>query len=313
MFGANNPFFVIFFLGTHALILIGLSYLLWWTSNFLFRTAIKTAQSFSLPSPFIKHIAHFDSHKIFKLALVGTAIRYGFAQHIARAVVCLNFTLLTLVVGVAAIYGKTLPFSHKKKERDYILLLLVFLLVGVMFLRTTLDWWHGLIFIMMYVIFLFYSRRSASPAHRVSDEVRGNRLIFVFLLFASMWFVGFIARAVIFSPLSYSGVVFLSFTLAIPELILSFKSIQKKEHGIVIRNLIGSVFENTTLWLGLLVCFSPSSLWFTPLLTSAPFMLVAFLLLVFSLALRGKITRWEGVGFLTVYGAFITYRLLRVI
>jgi cation:H+ antiporter len=97
----------------------------------------------------------------------------------------------------------------------------------------------------------------------------------------------------------------------VPELVLSFEAIKKREVGLVLGNLLGSIVTNATLVLGLTAFISPVNLDFglNYGFGVAGFAMVFGLFWLFTKT-KKRLDRWEGLVLVGVYFMFVGWQLM---
>ena len=91
-----------------------------------------------------------------------------------------------------------------------------------------------------------------------------------------------------------------------PEFAASIAGIMKKEHDIVVSNIIGSNIFNILFILGISSLINPIAISRNFLYNSAPWMLVFTILTYLFMRTKGIVSRKEALVLLLCYGLFIT-------
>ncbi len=97
----------------------------------------------------------------------------------------------------------------------------------------------------------------------------------------------------------------------VPEIVLSFEAIKKREVGLVLGNLLGSIVTNATLVLGLTTVISPIDLGLglNYGFGVAGFVIVFGLFWLFTKT-KKRLDRWEGLVLIGVYLMFVGWQLI---
>ena len=103
------------------------------------------------------------------------------------------------------------------------------------------------------------------------------------------------------------GLFLVAVGTSLPELSFEIESIRKRQVGMALGDLFGSVVANSTLILGLVALINPIRLvngWQEYALAAAAFGVV-FLLFWGFIRSKKKLERWEGLALILVYFAFV--------
>jgi cation:H+ antiporter len=101
------------------------------------------------------------------------------------------------------------------------------------------------------------------------------------------------------------GSTLVAFGTSVPELAVSMVAILKKYEQISIGNIIGSNIFNILLVIGAAAIVNPMNADNQLLFTNIPIMLLVAAILLFFMAIRGRLERWEGGVFVAIYAVFL--------
>jgi cation:H+ antiporter len=101
------------------------------------------------------------------------------------------------------------------------------------------------------------------------------------------------------------GSTLVAFGTSVPELAVSMVAILKKYEQISIGNIIGSNIFNILLVLGTSALVNPLGVDDQLLFTNIPIMLLVAAILLIFMAVRGRLERWEGGVFVSIYVVFL--------
>lgn len=246
-----------------------------------------------------------------------------------------NIVNFTLILGTIAVFGgavKLKDYAHFQNNRIFELLIVLaplFLIVDGVLSR-----FDGLILLLLFVWNIFrlldiddkiLGRKVLRP--HLSSYVHGtitsrgefarHTLIFVIsivLLLAS-------TMAIVFSVKNVSllvgvshvliGILIISVTTSLPDLIIGLRSVRKKLGGIALGDIFGAAAINSTLTLGIVSMISPIILnelmvvW-----VGIAFTIAAFVLAFFFLKSKNSISRKEGLVLVGLYIIFAATQLL---
>lgn len=106
------------------------------------------------------------------------------------------------------------------------------------------------------------------------------------------------------------GLTIVAVGTSLPELVTSIVAAKKGENDIAIGNAIGSCIFNIVLILGFCSMFSPATVEFSSLVDVIVMIASAVIIFLFSLKSK-KITLWQGITMVVIYGGYLTYIVLR--
>ena len=106
------------------------------------------------------------------------------------------------------------------------------------------------------------------------------------------------------------GLTIVAFGTSLPELVTSIIAAKKGENDLALGNVVGSNIINISLILGAvgLISQAPVS---TEILTDMVILLVSTVVFVICCVQRAKISKWEGILFISMYLAYLTFAIVR--
>jgi cation:H+ antiporter len=242
-----------------------------------------------------------------------------------------NICNIFLILGVSAvIYPLSVSKGTVWKEIPFSLLAVIVL--GLMVndrvidgaassLLTRID---GLVLLAFFVIFLYYSFGIAKEIEGLKEHVpvkspgftKSFLLVFVGLIGLTLggkWIVdGAVALAKSFGMSeSLVGLTIVAIGTSLPELATSAMAAYKKNVEIAVGNVVGSNIFNIFFVLGISATIKPlpfdaKSNW------DIGMVILSGLLLFLSMFIGKKrsLDRWEGIGFLVLYGGYVTFLII---
>ncbi len=232
-----------------------------------------------------------------------------------------NIFNITLVLGVSAIIAPVV-FAKQYLQKEYVALVIITAVLGVLVWDRYLSLWDGCILLVLFAVFLFIMFRGshavASESHTITDsktKVYLTALISVIILVASANMVVYGAEHIALS-LGVSeliiGLTIVSLGTSLPELALAIASSLKKQHEMLIGNIIGSNIFNSTIVLSAVALINPSTIPQTIITRDLPFVAVATLLIILlSMRLRSAFTMGRLGGILLLaFGGVYLYTLI---
>ena len=230
-----------------------------------------------------------------------------------------NILNIGLVLGVTAII---LPITVEKSvlKKEWLFLFLSTLIVGFLLLDGFLSFTDGLILISLLTLFLINVFRESkknsltdSDSLEINSQKNEKGRIWL-LLIVSLIILVSSARLVVWGgtrlALSFGvsdliiGLTVVALGTSLPELAVSISSALKKQHQMVIGNIIGSNLFNTLGVLaipGLILPFQIP----TEVMSRDFFFMLMFTLLVLILSMRLKISRFGGFILLTALTIYL--------
>ena len=263
----------------------------------------------SAPEMLVSGLAAFDGHPELS---VGNA----FGSNIFN---------IGLVLGVTAII---LPISVDKLvlKKEWLFLFLSTLIAGALLLDRYLSFNDGLILLSLLLLFLYYiytesKKNNPNNLDNIDDGLKNEKKSRIwFLLILSLIILVSSARLVVWGGTSLAlqfgisdliiGLTVVALGTSLPELAVSVSSALKKQHQMVIGNIIGSNLFNTLGVLaipGLILPFQiPGEVMSRDFIN----MMILTLLIVFlALVFKFKINRFGGFILLFMLGTYL-YQLL---
>ena len=230
-----------------------------------------------------------------------------------------NILNIGLVLGVTAII---LPITVEKSvlKKEWLFLFLSTLIVGLLLLDGFLSFTDGLILISLLTLFLINVFRESkknnltdSDSLEINSQKNEKGRTWL-LLIVSLIILVSSARLVVWGGTSLAlsfgvsdliiGLTVVALGTSLPELAVSISSALKKQHQMVIGNIIGSNLFNTLGVLaipGLILPFQIP----TEVMSRDFFFMLMFTLLVLILSMRLKISRFGGFILLTALTIYL--------
>jgi len=107
------------------------------------------------------------------------------------------------------------------------------------------------------------------------------------------------------------GIIFLSIGTTLPELVISLESLKRKEPGVFLANVLGSLIVNSTLILGIVSLISPiKGIAVDNYLIPLIFFVIVFALFRLFTRTKLKLDRWEGLILVLIYMVFVVIEFI---
>jgi cation:H+ antiporter len=228
-----------------------------------------------------------------------------------------NIYNIPLIMGVCGIVGGFKIKNSFISKECFFLVGLSLLMIALLAITGMVTWWIGAVFVAVYPVFVYYSIRKGNCSiheeckesnrslRNVSADILlgGGALLFsTFLLVLSALSISEIFGLNQF----YVGLTVVALGCVIPELAVSVAAAFAGEQDMVIGNVIGDNILTLTLVFGLVGLTSTFSISLSELLLTAPFMVIATLMMLALNKLGSNVSRlWGGMMLATACVAFI--------
>ncbi len=253
---------------------------------------------------------------------VASAIR-GFTDLSVGNVLGSNIANILLILGVSALV-RPLPVHKNSIRLDIPVLLVCSVLIILLGLwGDALQWWDGLIFLAIFVLYMFFLFRDAlreknpkdkpsSPEEEKKPKKMGIDILFTVLGLVMVAGGGYalvegakkIAEAMGVTE-RIIGLTVVALGTSLPELVTSVVAARKGETDIAVGNILGSNIFNILLVAGVASLICPLAFSFETNLVDALVALAAALLLaVCALAGKHKLKRGAGAAMLVSFLAY---------
>jgi len=238
-----------------------------------------------------------------------------------------NIADITLVIGGAAIIGGSFSIAGEFLKIDIFSVFLAGVLPLMLLLDRTLSRVDGIILLLVYGMYNFgLMQAKVKRGHGGHGKIlrkmltKGTRkkmnksLVWLFLGAAMLMFsadmivkIGTALAQSLGAPVFFIGLFLVAMGTSLPELSFEIEAIRKKQIGMALGDLLGSVVANSTLILGIVSLISPIKLvdGLSAYLLAAAAFGVTFVLFWQFVKSKRKLERWEGVVLLIAYALFI--------
>ena len=240
-----------------------------------------------------------------------TACSEGFPEIMLRNVVVSNIANIGLILAISALISR-LRF-------ELLILLAIGLLSCLLAWYGTMPRWAGLIFITLLAAYTYYSYKR--PSHQEDAEKGGEAptsislitgLCLIGLIFLAKGSDFFIAGAKDIALYFEVSPLIIGLTMAavgtsLPELASCISAIRRKEHDMLIGNIIGSNLFNLLMVMGGTAIIYPFNFPTDMLSRDLPIMVFFAGLLIPLLRFRHRISRLTGFFLLCLYCTYIIF------
>jgi cation:H+ antiporter len=187
----------------------------------------------------------------------------------------------------------------------------------------TLSFSNGLILLMFFIVFIYYTFGIAKIQNADQDEI-AIRPMHISILMGIGGLIGLVigSRLVVDNAIIIAQAIGLSekviaLTLvsagtSLPELATSVAAARKKQADIAVGNIVGSNIFNIFLILGTTALFQPIRVTGYDIIDLGVMVLATFFLFLATFLFHKKhVDRWEGMVMLTAYGAYLIFLFIR--
>lgn len=238
-----------------------------------------------------------------------------------------NIANLSLVVGGAAVIGGTLSVAGKFLRLDVFSVFLAGVMPLMLLLDKTLSRADGIILLLVYGVYnygILRNQQADMPtgtgrfklimlSQGLKNKKADKWLAWLFLGVALLIFsadmvvkIAVGSAQILQVPVLLIGMFMIAIGATLPELTFEARAIKKRQAGMVLGNLTGSIVVNSTLILGLVALINPIKLEHglnAYLLAVAAFG-VMFILFWHFVRTKKKLERWEGAALILIYFGF---------
>lgn len=231
-----------------------------------------------------------------------------------------NVLVITLILGVVALFGKNIKIEEKIMNRTIFTVIFIALFVLVLGLDGNLSRLDGVLLIIGFIFYASFIWRREQSLGRMRKQVSWREIIrdmaifigsLIALLLAARWFVFSavnIAQGLNIS-IFFMGLVFISIGTTLPELTVCIRSVLRKHKNIAFGDIFGAITTNILLVLGIAALIHPITFARTRFILSAFYMLFAISVGVILLK-KGTLTWKHGILLLSLYVLFILLEVL---
>ncbi len=229
-----------------------------------------------------------------------------------------NIVDLTLVIGIVAILGKTIPTQKTDRISSYGFLFAVGLPLGLM-LDGYLSQFDGLLLVLTSVIYFGLMLRN-EPLHDAKKTVSMQKAIPDIIAFVAMVFLIFISSHFVVTsaveiahimdfPEILAGLILISVGAALPELTFSVQAIMARHKSVALGDILGNVVLDATFSIGVMAIIFPFSIDVGIIGIAAVFMVFAALMLTTFLDDEHKLVRRDGIALIGLFIVFVVVQL----
>ena len=294
--------------------------LLMWSADVFTNNGAKIARIFNI-SPLIIGLLIFGFGTSAPEMLVsGIAAYSGHPEMSVGNAFGSNIFNIGLVLGITALI---LPIQVEKSvlKKEWVFLILSTLVAGLLLLDKYLSFYDGLILLALLILFLFYVFKQSKKDSlngiddvdsKINNKEKGKTwlllIVSLVILISSAKLVvwsGTVLASIFGVPELIIGLTVVALGTSLPELAVSISSALKKQHEMVIGNIIGSNLFNTLGVLAIPGLISPFKIPTELLSRDYIYILILTFLIVILSFKDKKINRFGGFVLLFVLGGYL--------
>lgn len=238
-----------------------------------------------------------------------------------------NIADISLVIGGAALIGGSFSVAGEWLKIDIFSIFLAGAMPLILLMDQQLSRADGVILLLIYIIYnvnLFRGQQKTSGMNKgkllrrmLTTETRPKIRSGVLWLLGGTGMLILAAEIIVKSgtylaqafnmPVFLIGLFFVAIGTSLPELSFEITAIRKRQAGMALGDLFGSIVANSTLIMGLTAIISPIKLanGLNAYLLSAAVFGMMFILFWQLVKTKKKLERWEGVVLVTAYFVFM--------
>lgn len=247
----------------------------------------------------------------------------GYSSIVAADVVGSNIANTLLVIGITALFAKTLVIKKSLIKLDLPILASVTALLIVLLYDGSFTVYEGLLMLLTYFVYISYNlyEHKQSQLEKLEEKVEQAvtpkdkvkpKLIFLILLSGVGIYFGadYTIKAIInlsellnLAPAAIA-ISAVAIGTSLPELLVSIQAARKKNFEMVFGNVIGSNILNATIVMAIPAFITTLHVSEEVISIAIPFLIIATVLITFS-GIERKIFSFEGALFGILYFVFI--------
>jgi cation:H+ antiporter len=302
-------------------------------AELLVRNAARLASDIGIPAIIVGLTVVAFGTSAPELAISLAAAFQGEPEIALGNVIGSNIANILLILGLSAVIVPLAVAQHLVRI-DVPIMVGVSILVLIMSLSGVISRWHGLLLVLILIIYLVWVVRTAAKESQAvkeeyaaefgADRVRsagaiGKRTVMLIvglllILLGARWLVESATEIALAFGVSelVIGLTIVAIGTSAPEIATSLVAALRGERDIAVGNVVGSNLFNLLFVLGAAALVAPDGIPVPPAAQAfdIPFM-TAVAIACFPVFFTGNVVaRWEGVLFLGYYTAYLLYLLL---
>jgi len=229
-----------------------------------------------------------------------------------------NILNLTLVLGVAALVAGNLRLEIQVRNREVFYMDLIAIIPLIFLTDGRLTRLEGVVLLLLFGLYMYILAFHSREYHKVYKSHKRPHALWIDLGLFSLALLILIGSAAVLvntasslaeildMPAVLIGILLVSLSTTLPELSTSITGALRRQGGLVMGNLIGSVVTNSTLILGLVALIKPITIE-VPEIFGASAITLVITLVFFTLFVRSQylISRLEALALILGYISYV--------
>lgn len=317
-------------LGLELPILVGGLAVIWWAGDKAVRYATESAEILGITGFTTGFVIMSVSTGMPEITTSLVAVSSGAAELSVGNILGSNLVNLTLVLGIAAIAATHLKIDKKHEPSLVKIMILITGISAAIFVTGALNPIHGGFLLSAYAGAIVWLKRDGvmtkimkEEQEEAEEELEEETFAGPYATFGKL--LGSTVLVIIGAeiavnsavnigeilnvPLEVIGATAVAIGTGLPELSLELNAVKKKEYGLALGNIFGSVLVNFTLLLGMLSIISPVQVNVGALIHLVPFMGAALILIWHTVLNEHEISREVGLALVMFFFLYIFYEI----
>jgi cation:H+ antiporter len=244
------------------------------------------------------------------------AVLKGASEIVAANVIGSNVANVLLVIGLSAVFAKTVLESEKKINNDSAVLLLgATALISLVVYDLRITFIEAVFLLLCYIVYIYHSL-SEKNEDFIEDRKIREKISWKIptIILASCFFIYLGAEQTIDSLIYLSTLLGISEAIitltvvalgtSLPEVLVSVSAARRGSYDIAMGNIIGSNMFNILVIPGILGLISTLSISPETISTGLVFLIISTIIFIISL-FDNRISKGEGLIFLLLYSFFV--------
>ena len=303
-------------------VLIGGLAVIWWAGDKSVRYATESAEILGITGFTTGFIIMSVSTGMPEISTAIISMLNNSAELSVGNILGSNLVNLTLVLGIAAIAANHMKINKEHESSLVKIMVLITAVTGLIFVTGSLNPLHGFLLLATYVGAIIWLQKGGlmdkimkEEQEEAEDELEEEAFSGPYATFAKL--IGSTALVIIGAeltvgsaieigkiidvPLEVIGATAVAIGTGLPELSLELNAVKKREYGLALGNVFGSVLVNFTLVLGMMSVFSPVSINVNALIHLLPFLGASLALIWYTVLREHEISREVGLALILFF------------
>ena len=295
------------------------------SASVLVRAIINLARYFRLPEFVVSFVIVAMATSLPELFIGVVSAMRGESEFALGAVIGSNIADMTLVAGILGIVAGAMGVRKILEKRDAYYTAMIAMTLFLFLLDGKLTRLEGGVLLVIYFLYLLHL--SGQIPHYPKKMKKGKlkpalKSLGLFVVGMGGLLLGaeiMVRSAEVISaafnlPFVLMGLLLVSFSTSIPELVFELQAIKKNHNAMAMGDLLGSVVTNTALVVGVVALISPIDLLGASVSVDVAlgFLVLSTVMFLFMLRTQKVLTRYEGAALVAVYVLYLFVEYARL-